>query len=194
MGCGAVDGLDGRLLRQLDGRELLRHARVRVTRPHDALNVRRGAGGRVRFHRRVVQHAAAPFRTGLSVTVGIRTTPCKPCGRCPACGHPSGAHESVGSRAARGFHTAHREGSPYACHAVKPESVNLSTKSGQPQNDANHPRSRSCSTANRSPRSSPCVWGRPRRATRTGRCACWRAGSSSWGSSSRSATKPSGGR
>ena len=28
--------------------------------------------------------------------------------------------------------SAHREGSPYACHAVKPESVNLSTKSGQP--------------------------------------------------------------
>ena len=29
---------------------------------------------------------------------------------------------------------------------------------------------------------------------RTGRYGCWRAGSSSWGSSSRSATKPSGGR
>ena len=125
--------VDGRLLRQLDGRELLRHARVRVARPHDVLDVRRGAGGRVRFHRRVVQHAAAAFGTGLSVAVGVRTTPCRPCGRCPACGHPSGAHESVGSRAARGFHTAHREGSPYACHAVKPESVNLSTKSGQPQ-------------------------------------------------------------
>ena len=36
--------------------------------------------------------------------------------------------------------------------------------------------------------------GPPRRATRTGRCACWRGGSSSWRSSSRSATKPSGGR
>ena len=36
--------------------------------------------------------------------------------------------------------------------------------------------------------------GPPRRATRTGRCVCWRAGSSSWRSSSRSATKPSGGR
>ena len=62
------------------------------------------------------------------------------------------------------------------------------------ENDANHRRSRSCSTANRSPRSSPCVWGRPRGALRTGRYGCWRAGSSSWGSSSRSATKPSGGR
>ena len=48
------------------------------------------------------------------------------------------------------------------------------------ENDANHPRSRSCSTANRSPRSSPCVWGRPRGALRTGRYGCWRAGSSSW--------------
>ena len=36
--------------------------------------------------------------------------------------------------------------------------------------------------------------GSPRRATRTGRCGCWRAVSSSWGSSSRSATKRSGGR
>ena len=36
--------------------------------------------------------------------------------------------------------------------------------------------------------------GPPPKATRTGRCACWRGGSSSWRSSSRSATKPSGGR
>ena len=36
--------------------------------------------------------------------------------------------------------------------------------------------------------------GLPRRATRTGRCVCWRAGSSSWRSSSRSAAKRSGGR
>ena len=36
--------------------------------------------------------------------------------------------------------------------------------------------------------------GPPRGALRTGRYGCWRAGSSSWGSSSRSATKPSGGR
>ena len=45
--CG-VDGLGGRLLRQRDGRELLRDAGVRAARPQDVGDARRGAGGRVR--------------------------------------------------------------------------------------------------------------------------------------------------
>ena len=32
------------------------------------------------------------------------SSPGGPCGRCPACGRPAGAHKSVGSRAARGLH------------------------------------------------------------------------------------------
>ena len=47
-------------------------------------------------------------------------------------------------------------------------------------NSGRRPRFPNCWTANRRRRSLPCVRGRPRRATRTGRCGCWRAGSSSW--------------
>ena len=36
-----------------------------------------------------------------------------------------------GSRAARGFHTAHREGSPYACHAVNPKALTCPRNRGK---------------------------------------------------------------
>ena len=51
-----------------------------LARPHHPVEPRRGACGRVRFRRRVVQHAAAPFGSGLQVAIGIRTTPCTPRG------------------------------------------------------------------------------------------------------------------
>ena len=105
----AIDGFGRRLLRQCDGRELLRDPGVRAARPNDAVNARRSTGGVVRVHRGVVQHAAASLRARLPVATGVRTAPSgRRCGRCPACGRPTGAHKSVGSRAAHGIHTAHR--------------------------------------------------------------------------------------
>ena len=53
----------------------LRDAGVRVDRPHEVGDARRGAVGRVRVHRRVVQHAAASFRVRLPVAAGFRTSP-----------------------------------------------------------------------------------------------------------------------
>ena len=105
----AIDGFGRRLLRQCDGRELLRDPGVRAARPNDAVNARRSTGGVVRVHRGVVQHTAASLRARLPVATGVRTAPSgRRCGRCPACGRPTGAHKSVGSRAAHGIHTAHR--------------------------------------------------------------------------------------
>ena len=106
----AVDGFGRRLLRQCDGGELLRDPGVRAPRPDDAVDARRGPGGAVRVHRGVVQHAAASFRARLPVTAGSSNVSIAAgrCGRCPACGRPTGAHKSVGSRAAHGIHTAHR--------------------------------------------------------------------------------------
>ena len=75
MGRAAVDGFGRRLFRQRAGRELLRDARVRVARPHAVGDARRGADGRVRVHRRVVQHAAASFLAGLPLAAGLRTSP-----------------------------------------------------------------------------------------------------------------------
>ena len=87
-------------------------------------------GSRVRVHRRVLQHWAASFRAGLPVTARLRTSPSgRPCGRRPACGRPSGAHESVGSRATRGLHTAHRE----RCHAGNSHSAYTAPDSGPEQ-------------------------------------------------------------
>ena len=78
----------------------------------------------VRVHRRVVQHAAASFRAGLPVAARLRAAPRdSPWGRCPACGRPAGAHESVGSRAMRGLHTAHRERCSCACYDVNPKAL-----------------------------------------------------------------------
>ena len=129
----AIDGFGRRLLRQCDGRELLRDPGVRAARPNDksqrqhahaheptestaALAAGNGAcqrtpkhGRRCRVHRGVVQHTAASLRARLPVATGVRTAPSgRRCGRCPACGRPTGAHKSVGSRAAHGIHTAHR--------------------------------------------------------------------------------------
>ena len=54
-------------------------------------------------------HTAASLRARLPGATGVRTAPSgRRCGRCPACGRPTGAHKSVGSRAAHGIHTAHR--------------------------------------------------------------------------------------
>ena len=79
----------------------------------DALGGVAGASGGVRVHRGLVQHAPAPFGARLPVAPRARTAPSgrfcgRFCGPCPACGRPSGDHKSVGSRAARGLHTAHR--------------------------------------------------------------------------------------
>ena len=46
-----------------------------------------------------------------------------PGGRRPPCGRPAGAHESVGSRAARGIHTAQRERCRCTRHAVKSKAL-----------------------------------------------------------------------
>ena len=94
-GRGAVDGFGRRLLRQRDGRELLRDAGVRVARPQAVCDPRRGAGGRVRVRGRVVQHAAPPFRVGLRVAAGVRTSPCRSCRRRPAWRRPASAQGSV---------------------------------------------------------------------------------------------------
>ena len=94
---------------ECDGRELLRDPGVRAARPNDAVDARRSTGSVVRVHRGVVQHAAASLLARLPVATGVRTAPSgRRCGRCPACGRPTGAHKSVGSRAAHGIHTAHR--------------------------------------------------------------------------------------
>ena len=86
----AIDGFGRRLLRQCDGRELLRDPGVRAARPNDAVNARRSTGGVVRVHRGVVQHAAASLRARLPVATGVRTAPSgRRCGRCPACGRPT---------------------------------------------------------------------------------------------------------
>ena len=53
-----------------------RDPRVRVARPDDMVDARRGAGGRVPVRRRLVQHAAPPLCLGVRVAVGVRTSPC----------------------------------------------------------------------------------------------------------------------
>ena len=105
----AIDGFGRRLLRQCDGRELLRDPGVRAARPNDAVNARRSTGGVVRVHRGVVQHAAASLRARLPVATGASNGSIRPAlWTVPGLGRPTGAHKSVGSRAAHGIHTAHR--------------------------------------------------------------------------------------
>ena len=105
------------LFRQRAGRELLRDARVRVARPHAVGDARRGADGRVRVHRRVVQHAAAAFLAGLPLAARLRTSPRDgACGRGPVrqgARTPEpvrGRHADAGRRRHRRCCGEHREG------------------------------------------------------------------------------------
>ena len=95
---------------------------------------------RVRLHRRVVQHATAPFRTRLRVAAELRATAAAsrwqrgPYGSCRACGRQDRVHKSLGKRAPHVSHSSHRGSSRYTHHEVT-ESANPSTRSGQAQAD-----------------------------------------------------------
>ncbi len=69
-----VDRQRRRRVRQRNGGELLRHARVRAARSHALRDAARGASGGVRVDRGLVQPAPASFVDWLSVTDRVRTT------------------------------------------------------------------------------------------------------------------------
>ncbi len=67
-----------RRVRQRDGREFLRDARVRAARPAAARDIVGDAEGVVRVDRRLVQLASPPFSARLLVAQRARATPCGP--------------------------------------------------------------------------------------------------------------------
>ena len=73
-----VDGLGGRLLRQRDGGELLRHPGDRADRPAAPWSLREPGAGAVddlRLCRGVLQHAETAFVAGIPVADGVRASP-----------------------------------------------------------------------------------------------------------------------
>ena len=76
-GRSPVDGHRRRCLRQRDGRELLRHPRVRADRPAQLADEDRSAAGALHLHRGLVQPAPAPqrARTDLASTSSKGATP-----------------------------------------------------------------------------------------------------------------------
>jgi transposase InsO family protein len=67
VGIRCTGGLSRRLLRQRDGRELLRDPGVRVAGPAYLSHARRGAHRALRIHRGVLQSATAALRAGLPI-------------------------------------------------------------------------------------------------------------------------------
>ena len=107
MGRDAVDGFGRRLLRQRDGRKLLRDAGVRVDRPHEVGDARRGAVGRVRVHRRVyntrrrwASSTANSFTGSLASAANIRSVMTVPAPD-RAGGHAAPGGDVVGAVAGR---------------------------------------------------------------------------------------------
>ena len=87
----ALDGIGRRCLRQRDGGELLRHARMRAARSAPVQDAGRGAHGRLRVHRGLLQSAPASFLASAisrrSPTRNASSIP--PHAILPSCSRPS---------------------------------------------------------------------------------------------------------
>ena len=70
-----LDGLGRRCLRQCDVRELLRHARMRASRPAPVQDAGRGANGGVRVRRGLLQSSPPPFLDRVPLTCRVRAVP-----------------------------------------------------------------------------------------------------------------------
>ena len=75
-GCPPLDGVGRRRLRQRNGGELLRHARMRVARSASLQDAGRGAHCRLRVHRGLLQSAPAALIARVSVTHQVRVPIC----------------------------------------------------------------------------------------------------------------------